>query len=331
MNALVEGRALVKSFRSAGRAGQPTREVQAVRGVDIEIVAGETVGLVGESGSGKSTLGRLLVRLTDPDAGQVRFAGRDLQQLEPEALRRLRRQFQFIFQDSSGSLNPRMRVGTAIGEPLAAHRLRDGIAARDARVAELLTLVGLDPSAACRYPHEFSGGQRQRVALARALACEPRLIVADEPVSALDAPIQAQIMNLLSRLQRELGLSYLLIAHDLRLVGQVADRILVMYLGRIVESGPAADVFRQPGHPYTAALLASTPSLEPGQVTRALLRGEPPSPTQIPGGCAFHPRCPIAVRECASEEPATLAIGPGHGVACRFAGRTNETNSKSDA
>jgi len=330
VTSLVEGRALVKSFPAPSRGRRKAR-VQAVRKVDIAIRQGETVGLVGESGSGKSTLGRLLVRLIDPDAGQVRFDGQDLQQLDPETLRRLRAQFQIVFQDSTGSLNARMRVGKAIGEPLEAHRIIEGREARELRVGQLLTQVGLDPSAAARFPHEFSGGQRQRVALARALASGPRFIVADEPVSALDAPIQAQIMNLLGRLQRELGLSLLLIAHDLRLVGQVADRILVMHLGQIVEFGPAEEVYRHPGHPYTAALLASTPSLDPQRTTRSVLGGDPPSPTALPGGCAFHTRCPLAVAECAVEPAEMVAIGSGHGVACRFAGRANETNSRGDA
>jgi len=330
VNSLVEGRALVKSFPASGRGRRQAR-VQAVRRVDVAILEGETVGLVGESGSGKSTLGRLLVRLLDPDEGQVRFDGQDLQRLDPETLRRLRAQFQIVFQDSTGSLNARMRVGKAIGEPLEAHRIIEERAARELRVGQLLTQVGLDPSAASRFPHEFSGGQRQRVALARALASGPRFIVADEPVSALDAPIQAQIMNLLGKLQRELGLSLLLIAHDLRLVGQVADRILVMHLGQIVEFGPAEEVYRRPGHPYTAALLASTPSLDPGRTTRVVLGGDPPSPTALPGGCAFHTRCPLAVAECAEESPELVAIGSGHGVACRFAGRANETNSRGGA
>jgi oligopeptide/dipeptide ABC transporter ATP-binding protein len=317
---LVRAEGLRKSFapRSGlwGGAGPPVR---AVDGVDLEIRERETLGLVGESGSGKSTLGRLLIRLLDPDAGSIRFDGTDLLALEPRELRKMRRAFQFIFQDPYGSLNPRMKVGTAVGEPLTIHHLVSGRSERRERVAQLLRQVGLDPSTATRYPHEFSGGQRQRIGIARAIACSPRFIVADEPVSALDPPVQAQIINLLIELQEKLGLAYLFIAHDLRLVERICDRVAVMYFGRVVEQSTAAELYGNPLHPYTKALMASTPSLEPGRVTPPALSGEPPSQTRPPAGCAFHPRCPVAVEECSREDPRLLAIGAEHRVACHLA------------
>jgi len=319
-HALVEARDLRKSFarRSAGWAGN-ARPVHAVRGVDLDVRAGEIVGLVGESGSGKSTLGRMLIRLIEPDAGTVRFDGVDLLSLAPAELRRLRRQFQIVFQDPYGSLNPRMRIGTAVGEPLVVHRLTRSRAERKERVAHLLEQVGLDRSVMDRYPHEFSGGQRQRIGIARAIACSPRFIVADEPVSALDPPVQAQIINLLLELQQRLGLAYLLIAHDLRLVEHVSDRVAVMYLGRLVEEAPATLLYENPLHPYTRALLASTPALEPGRGgTVPTVSGEPPSPASPPPGCAFHPRCPIAEPECARAEPPLRQVAPAHRVACRL-------------
>jgi oligopeptide/dipeptide ABC transporter ATP-binding protein len=313
---LVEGRGLVKAYRSGGAlftARAP--EVRAVDGVDLEIREGETLGLVGESGSGKSTTGRMLIRLVEPDAGSIRFDGVDLLALPPGELRRMRRHFQMIFQDPYGSLNPRMRIRTIVEEPLVIHRIGASRAERRERVAGLLERVGLDPGLADRYPHEFSGGQRQRIGIARAIACSARFIVADEPVSALDPPVQAQILNLMSELQERLGLSYLFIAHDLRVVEHVSDRVAVMYLGRIVEEAPAAELYREPLHPYTQALLASTPADRPGAPTPPALAGEPPSPTAPPPGCRFHPRCPVAEPVCSREDPRLLDAG-GRMVAC---------------
>ena len=316
---LVQARGLSKSFTSRDGSwwGRGTR-VQAVNGVDLDVHDGECVGLVGESGSGKSTLGRMLIRLIEPDAGLLDFDGTDLLRTPPRELRKLRRHFQIIFQDPYGSLNPRMRVGTAIGEPLTIHGLVAGRAERNEQVARLLEQVGLDPSAASRYPHEFSGGQRQRIGIARAIACSPRFIVADEPVSALDPPVQAQIINLLIDLQESLGLAYLFVAHDLRLVERICHRVAVMYLGRIVEQAPAAELYASPLHPYTRALLASTPSLDPGAPTPPAVVGDPPSPARMPSGCPFHPRCPLAEPECSQSVPPLVEVGPRHGVACHL-------------
>jgi len=317
---LVQAGGLRKTFaRRTGLWGGAGAAVRAVDGVDLEIRERETLGLVGESGSGKSTLGRLLIRLLEPDEGSIRFDGTDLLALDPRRLRRIRRSFQIIFQDPYASLNPRMRVGTAIGEPLAIHGLVSGRGERRERVSELLRQVGLDPSVASRYPHEFSGGQRQRIGIARAIACSPRFVVADEPVSALDAPVQAQIINLLIDLQEQLGLAYLFIAHDLNLVRRICDRVAVMYFGRVVEQAGAKALYGRPLHPYTRALLASTPSMEPGKATPPALSGEPPSQTRPPAGCSFHPRCPLAVDECSRLEPQLLALGAGHRVACHLA------------
>jgi oligopeptide/dipeptide ABC transporter ATP-binding protein len=316
VKALVEARGLRKSF--SRRAGAV---VQAVNGVDLDVREREILGLVGESGSGKSTFGRLLMRLMEPDEGSIHFDGVDLLSLKPAKLRKLRRHFQIIFQDPYGSLNPRMRVGAAIGEALTIHGLASGRADRKEKVLRLLAQVGLDGSAMAKYPHEFSGGQRQRIGIARAIACSPRFIVADEPVSALDPPVQAQIINLLIELQEKLGLAYLFIAHDLRLVEHICDRVAVMYLGRIVEQAPAAALYGEPLHPYTRALLASTPSTEPGAVAPPALAGEPPSQTAPPPGCPFHPRCPVAVEECRRMEPSLIEIRPQHRVACHLAGK----------
>jgi oligopeptide transport system ATP-binding protein len=319
---LIEAKGLQKAFSRTGGFWQSKRmAVHAVNGVDMVIHVGETLGLVGESGSGKSTLGRMLIRLIEPDGGQLRFDGHDVLALKPEALRTARRQFQIIFQDPYGSLNPRMRVGTAIGEPLAIHDLVPRGAARRQRVAELLDAVGLDASAAAKYPHEFSGGQRQRIGIARAIACSPRFIVADEPVSALDPPVQAQIINLMVDLQERLGLAYLFITHDLSVVEQICDRVAVMYLGRIVEEAPAAQLYKEPLHPYTRALLASTPTTAPGRPTAPVLAGEPPSATHLPSGCPFHPRCPEAEARCAQQAPQLLELRPAHKVSCHLIDR----------
>ncbi len=316
-DALVRARGLTKSFRPRGGLFRPQGPAfHAVDRVDIDVHASEIVGLVGESGSGKSTLGRILIRLIEPDEGSLHFDGTDLLALRGEPLRRRRREFQIVFQDPYGSLNPRMKIGDAIGEPLTIHRLVDGKTQLKERVAELLTRVGLDPSMAARYPHEFSGGQRQRVGIARAIACGPKFIVADEPVSALDAPVQAQIVNLMVDLQEQLDLAYLFIAHDLQLVCRICHRVAVMYFGRVVEQAPAAELYRAPRHPYTKALLAATPRVRPGRPEAPALIGEPPSQTEPPGGCPFHPRCPEAIDECRHREPALLQIGEGHRVAC---------------
>ena len=287
------------------RFGLRRRPVYALNGVSFTLERGETLGVVGESGSGKSTLGRVVLRLTDPDAGSVRFEGTDLFAIPPGQLRTLRRKMQMVFQDPYGSLNPRMKAGDAVAEGLAIHRLARGTA-RAGRVRALLEEVGLDEVHAGRYPHELSGGQRQRVGIARALAVDPALLVCDEPVSALDVSVQAQVLNLLKRLQGERGLAYLFIAHDLAVVRQLAHRIAVMYFGRIVELGPAAAVVHTPRHPYTRALLSAVPVPDPDRQTgRIVLHGDPPRPTVLPPGCPFYPRCfhPMKNVRCQAELP----------------------------
>jgi len=298
--------------------------VAAVVGVDLDVAAGETVALVGESGSGKSTLGRMIVRLTEPTRGEIRFRGQDLLRLGTRDLRRARRYFQVVFQDPYGSLNPRMRIGAALFEPVLVHGLATGRgrAERDLRVTAMLAEVGMPAEAADRFPHEFSGGQRQRIGIARALASQPELLVADEPVSALDVSVRAQIVNLLAGLQRDRGIAMLFIAHDLALVEQIADRIAVLYLGRIVEEGPAAALLRQPLHPYTASLIAAVPRVRKtgDEKLRRAPTGEPPSPSNPPPGCPFHPRCPVARELCRNERPLLSAAGPARRVACHFPG-----------
>jgi len=317
MTPLVEARALSKKF-PVGRTllGRPRAFVHAVTDVDVTLVPGETLGLVGESGCGKSTLGRLLLRLIEPTSGDVRFEGRSLGGLKGRELRALRRSMQIVFQDPYGSLNPRMRVEAIVGEGLLIHRIGTR-AERRAKVRELLDLVGLSPEAATRYPHEFSGGQRQRIGIARALALGPKFVVADEAVSALDVSIQAQILNLLQDLQQRLSLTLLFISHDLRVVEHIADRVAIMYLGRIVEEGPRAVVYGAARHPYTRALLSAVPVPDPTRTpARQELSGEPPSPVSPPSGCAFHPRCPHAEARCRAEIPPLEQGADGRAVAC---------------
>lgn len=295
--------------------------IHAVDDVSLDVHEGETLGLVGESGCGKSTLGRVLLRLLDPDSGTISFAGTDITGIEGEDLRRLRREMQIVFQDPAASLNPRHRAGAIVGAPLAIHGVGTAAQRRE-RSRELLEIVGLRPEYAERYPHEFSGGQRQRIGIARAIALNPRLVIADEPVSALDVSVQAQILNLLADLQRDLGLTYVFIAHDLAVVRQVSDRVAVMYLGRIVEIGPALEVCDRPAHHYTNALLSAVPIPEVSGIRkreRIILRGDVPSLATPPTGCAFHPRCAAATDICAHERPPLLqrVSGAGeHTVAC---------------
>ncbi len=296
--------------------------VQAVTDVDLEIRRGETLGLVGESGCGKSTLGRTILRLLEPSAGRILFNATDLTGMSDRELRPLRRNMQMIFQDPYASLNPRMTVGDAIAEPLVIHRLAASAALRQQRVHELLATVGLRADAARRYPHEFSGGQRQRIGIARALACKPEFIVCDEPISALDVSIQAQIVNLLEDLQDAERLTYLFISHDLKIVQHIADRVAVMYLGRIVELADAKTLYRAPKHPYTRALLSAVPRIDPrARHERILLAGDVPSPIDPPGGCAFHPRCPVKDKPaaCFHELPRLRVLPNGARAACHVA------------
>ncbi len=320
--ALVEVRDLVKHFpitRGVIRQ-RPVGAVRAVDGVSFDVHAGETLGIVGETGCGKTTTARLLLRLLDPTAGTIRFQGEDIGEVEGRALKALRREMQMIFQDPYSSLNPRKTVGTIIGEPFSIHGLETGDGERRRAVTELMERVGLNPEHYNRHPHEFSGGQRQRIGVARAIALKPKLIVADEPVSALDVSIQAQILNLLRELQRELGLTLVFIAHDLSVVRHMCDRVAVMYLGKVVELADADALYGHPRHPYTGALLSAVPVPDPRHAgpARRLLSGDVPSPTNPPPACRFHTRCPKVQNRCREQEPPLEPKGPGSLAACHF-------------
>jgi oligopeptide/dipeptide ABC transporter ATP-binding protein len=321
MNALLEVKNLKVHFPvKRGMFGRAHEFVKAVDDVSFSIAPGETLGLVGESGCGKTTLGRAIVRLVEPTEGSIFLNGVDITPLEGAALRAQRRTLQIIFQDPYGSLNPRMTVEDVVGEALDIHGLAENKSARQKRIAELLKAVGLDSAYAQRYPHEFSGGQRQRIGIARALAVEPKLIVCDEPVSALDVSVQAQIINLLQDLQQQRGIAYLFIAHDLAVVEHISRRVMVMYLGKIVELAEAKAIIQAPKHPYTQALISAVPEVDPdSKRQRIILPGDVPSPIHPPPGCPFNPRCPLVEERCRVEIPVSRKIAPGHYAACHVA------------
>ena len=310
---------LVKNFPVKHRLWAPAEQVHAVDGVSFEIAAGETLGLVGESGCGKSTTGRCILRLTEPTAGEIWFDDQDVTTLSGAGQRALCRDMQIIFQDPFASLDPRMKVGAIIGEALTIHKLAASPRQFEERIVELLETVGLGADHMRRYPHEFSGGQRQRIGIARALAVSPKLIVCDEPVSALDVSIQAQVINLLEDLQEKFNLTYLFIAHDLSVVEHISTRVAVMYLGRIVETASASDLYAAPKHPYTQALLSAVPIPDPtAKRQRIRLEGDVPNPIHPPTGCHFHTRCPMAMPRCSVEAPVYKELAPGHGVECHL-------------
>ena len=319
---LLEVKNLVKHFPVRGGVFSRVRaHVRAVDGISFDIEESETLGLVGESGCGKSTAGRTILRLLEPTSGEIKFRGTNIVGLEREKMRLLRREMQIIFQDPYASLNPRMTVGSIVGEPLTIHKIAKG-KERDEKVAAILEKVGLRPEHMRRYPHEFSGGQRQRIGIARALALNPKLIIADEPVSALDVSIQAQVINLLEDLQEEFGIAYLVISHDLSVVQHICDRIAVMYLGEIVEVAGADELVMSPRHPYSEALLSAVPVPDPSasnKKKRIILRGDVPSPVNPPSGCRFHTRCPYKEDKCSVEAPPLRVISGGHLTACHFA------------
>lgn len=314
---LLDVRGLRKHYNvGEGLFRRSTTAIQAVQDVSFQVRRGQVVGLVGESGSGKTTVGRAILRLTEPTAGEVWFDGVDLTQLDRRALRDYRKKLQIIYQDPYASLNPRMSVAEIVGEAFDIHGLARGAEKRD-RVAALLERVGLSPAHMARYPHEFSGGQRQRIGIARALAVEPQFVVADEPVSALDVSIQAQIVNLLADLKTDLGLTLLFISHDMGVVRHIADIVIVMYLGKIMEMAPAKELYRKPSHPYTQALLSAVPVPDPlKRRQRIILKGDVPSPAAPPSGCVFRTRCPLATKECGDSTPELTRIAPEHAIAC---------------
>lgn len=320
MAKLLEVNDLKKHFPiKGGLFGKKVGAVKAVDGISFDIKPGETLGMVGESGCGKSTTGRLILRLIEPTSGQVKFEEKDILQMSKNQMREMRKDMQIIFQDPYASLNPRMTVGSIIGEALDIHKLVQNRQEKEARVQELLEQVGLTGSHARRYPHEFSGGQRQRIGIARALAVKPKLIIADEPVSALDVSIQAQVINLLQDLQKDLGLTYLFIAHDLSVVKHISDRVAVMYLGKMVELAAKDELYSNPQHPYTQALLSAIPVADPTvKRERILLEGDVPSPINPPSGCRFHTRCPYAKEICKKEDPAFVETRDGHFAACHL-------------